>query len=127
MTARKSKPSQTLRHEGLKCPRCEYDLRGLEGNVCPECGEEFDPIYLRGRVRKYPGIIDFGRFWFCRVGGGLLLLCCLEVLLAPFIVPSLSLVTGLMGYRAAGIGIPIALYLLHLCWPTEAEKKGYRF
>ena len=22
-----------------QCPKCRYDLRGLEGGVCPECGE----------------------------------------------------------------------------------------
>ncbi len=23
-----------------QCPKCRYDLRGLEGGVCPECGRE---------------------------------------------------------------------------------------
>ena len=22
-----------------QCPKCGYDLRGLDGGVCPECGE----------------------------------------------------------------------------------------
>lgn len=31
-----------LRRESLKdyrCPRCDYDIRHLPGNRCPECGE----------------------------------------------------------------------------------------
>ena len=23
---------------GWRCPSCDYDLRGLSGTVCPECG-----------------------------------------------------------------------------------------
>lgn len=30
-TDRRAKPWQ--------CPKCRYDLRGLDGGVCPECGE----------------------------------------------------------------------------------------
>lgn len=26
----------------LLCPQCGYDLRGLNGNRCPECGQEYD-------------------------------------------------------------------------------------
>ena len=29
-----------------RCAACEYDLRGLTQNRCPECGLEFDPNYL---------------------------------------------------------------------------------
>ncbi len=28
--------------EGLHCPRCDYDLRGLPEDRCPECGIPFD-------------------------------------------------------------------------------------
>lgn len=27
---------------GLRCALCGYDLRGLPGDICPECGREFD-------------------------------------------------------------------------------------
>lgn len=27
--------------DGLRCPHCEYDLRGLTRRVCPECGNAF--------------------------------------------------------------------------------------
>ncbi len=30
------------RPEPWQCPRCRYDLRGLEGEVCPECGKTSD-------------------------------------------------------------------------------------
>lgn len=31
------------------CPGCGYNLRGLQGNTCPECGESIDYISLRNR------------------------------------------------------------------------------
>lgn len=31
---------------GARCPRCDYDLRGLTRNICPECGTPFDPRNL---------------------------------------------------------------------------------
>ena len=42
----------------LLCPHCEYDLRGLPDNRCPECGGTFDPEEVaacaRGEAR--PGL-----------------------------------------------------------------------
>ncbi len=32
--------------QGLRCPACGYDLRGLSQTVCPECGNGFDPDEL---------------------------------------------------------------------------------
>lgn len=32
-----------IRHRGFFCRGCRYSLTGLETNVCPECGREFDP------------------------------------------------------------------------------------
>lgn len=38
----------------LYCPNCQYSLRGLSGNRCPECGGEFDLSALsRSRVPWY--------------------------------------------------------------------------
>ena len=31
---------------GLRCPHCEYALRTLRENTCPECGRRFDPMFL---------------------------------------------------------------------------------
>jgi DNA-directed RNA polymerase subunit RPC12/RpoP len=32
--------------DALRCPRCGYSLRGLDENLCPECGRRFDAQYL---------------------------------------------------------------------------------
>ena len=39
-TDRRPKPWQ--------CPKCRYDLRGLDGGVCPECGHELKPSNAEG-------------------------------------------------------------------------------
>ena len=39
-TDRRAKPWQ--------CPKCRYDLRGLDGGVCPECGHELKPSNAKG-------------------------------------------------------------------------------
>ena len=31
-----------------QCPKCRYDLRGLDGGVCPECGHELKPSNAEG-------------------------------------------------------------------------------
>lgn len=41
----------------LPCPHCRYDLRGLTGSICPECGHNVE-MHLRvadlspGRIRR---------------------------------------------------------------------------
>ncbi|MBN1346533.1 MAG: hypothetical protein JXQ73_27840 [Phycisphaerae bacterium] len=46
----------------LFCPRCQYNLRGLEGDRCPECGEVFDRTTLH--VSRIPWVHrkQVGRF-----------------------------------------------------------------
>lgn len=39
------------------CPKCDYLLRGLPGNTCPECGSSFD----RGRLLVEQYVIKHGR------------------------------------------------------------------
>ena len=39
-TDRRAKPWQ--------CTKCRYDLRGLEGGVCPECGHKLKPSIAEG-------------------------------------------------------------------------------
>ena len=34
----------------IRCPRCDYIVKGLQHNHCPECGNIFDPIELRHRA-----------------------------------------------------------------------------
>lgn len=40
-------PDDGVVDEGLRCPACEYNLTGLAGGVCPECGAPFDVDQLR--------------------------------------------------------------------------------
>ncbi len=43
----------------LFCPRCGYDLSGLESSRCPECGADFDRLALE-RERTQPSITIAG-------------------------------------------------------------------
>src|SRR5687768_18578285 len=38
--------------EDLRCPLCDYDLRGLTEPRCPECGYAFDWADLRDPARR---------------------------------------------------------------------------
>lgn len=35
-------PDWATLHEDVRCPLCDYDLRGLTEPRCPECGYRFD-------------------------------------------------------------------------------------
>jgi hypothetical protein len=41
--------------EDVRCPECEYNLRGLTVPRCPECGLPFDWSDI-ARFRTYPGV-----------------------------------------------------------------------
>lgn len=41
----------------LVCPKCNYSLRGLPDNICPECGSQFD----RGRLLVEQYVIEGGK------------------------------------------------------------------
>ena len=43
---RSEKPSD----EKLFCPKCDYNLTGLAGRICPECGSEVDREQLRAAL-----------------------------------------------------------------------------
>ncbi len=55
MTKGDNKPTVLINSQGLHCPRCDYDVRGLPDDVCPECGDPFTPAevlaYAEGRWR----------------------------------------------------------------------------
>jgi hypothetical protein len=38
----------TIADQGLFCPECQYDLRGISSERCPECGLAFDRAQLSG-------------------------------------------------------------------------------
>ena len=46
--------------EDLRCPRCEYNVRGLEQPRCPECGQTFDPQRVVARAQaQSSGLFEF--------------------------------------------------------------------
>ncbi len=49
--------SQSPRDEGLRCPTCEYNLTGLEVDICPECGDAFDREQLLAELAGEPSPI----------------------------------------------------------------------
>ncbi len=44
-------PSVHVRAHDLVCRKCDYDLRGSGGDICPECGEPIDPL-MRHVIQK---------------------------------------------------------------------------
>ncbi len=42
-----------LREHDVKCPRCRYNLRGLETNECPECGDTLILSLLRAEAVRW--------------------------------------------------------------------------
>ncbi len=46
-------PLISVDHEGVSCPHCGYDVRGITQPVCPECGRGFDVDAVRARVLRY--------------------------------------------------------------------------
>lgn len=62
-------PSATSTEAGPHCLNCDYALRGLQDNRCPECGQEFDPrdflprvysdLWTDNRWEAQPGMMSF--------------------------------------------------------------------
>lgn len=48
----------SLSFDGVICPHCSYDVRGLPRAVCPECGQAFDPTAVK-RVRPVRQVIGY--------------------------------------------------------------------
>jgi hypothetical protein len=45
--------ARELASRDFNCPRCRYQLRGIGGNGCPECGLEITRSHLRFRVARW--------------------------------------------------------------------------
>ena len=46
-------------HQEVKCPLCDYNLRGLHEPRCPECGYQFDwPSVLDPNKRLHPYLFE---------------------------------------------------------------------
>src|SRR5688572_24548088 len=45
--------ARELAGRDFDCPRCRYPLRGLPGNICPECGFEITRSRLRFGVAHW--------------------------------------------------------------------------
>ena len=56
------------RDEGIYCPNCDYNLTGLEGALCPECGSTFDREQLRAAVAV--GLVPLMPWEHRQPGGG---------------------------------------------------------
>lgn len=67
---------------GMHCISCKYDLSGLDGDRCPECGRQFDPRdprtfretrysgpKLRWALALFGGALALGVVFACRAFG----------------------------------------------------------
>jgi hypothetical protein len=57
-TAHHSSERAVADDDDLKCPLCDYSLRGLTTPRCPECGYTFDWGELRHRSRHHPYLFE---------------------------------------------------------------------
>lgn len=50
------------------CPKCNYDLRGLEIERCPECGTFYQDALLEKRVKSSNAVFDFTAYRWIAYG-----------------------------------------------------------
>lgn len=121
--------------EGRRCEHCEYDLRGISGDICPECGESVSPSLrsqfettaaetLRREIRK-PLIIGaialvlwMGLFAF-RFGA---IPALMQLALYPVLITSTTIAFLIFGALSGGIDPPLWLISLRMCAIVPAVK-----
>jgi hypothetical protein len=96
----------------LPCPGCRYNIGGLPGLVCPECGREYRMSDVGGRPR--PAWVNFARS-----GWGWLLLVMLSVMLQGWVSslkppPSETARILFYGTRSGGAGGVAAFEMMFL-------------
>src|SRR5688572_1004938 len=58
-SAPQDSPDWSALREDVRCPLCEYDLRGLAEPRCPECGYRFDwPDLTDPERRRHPYLFE---------------------------------------------------------------------
>jgi hypothetical protein len=73
-----------LYNDRVRCLSCQYDLRDLPENRCPECGREFDPSDPTTFGPLHP--VRAMTWWgFCLTSA----LICAVIIFAPYVVWSL--------------------------------------
>ncbi len=105
------------------CPKCGYDLFGINSSVCPECGEHFDRENLlrvggpQGRLRPVPlwqsVLLDLTKGWVVIVWlGGVLLPSRKACMTAGILlVPSYVLFVVLRAGLAAQVFVIAAIFV----------------
>ncbi len=57
-------PVEAPADEGVRCPRCDYNLTALRGDRCPECGQQLDWGLIRRTAAGEPAIaFEAARGW----------------------------------------------------------------
>lgn len=113
----------------VSCPQCEYELRGLSGECCPECGRPFDrgrllvEQYLLCRDLPLSAIGKFARTvavagWFVLIAAGICFGLVLTRIDPNRIDPQHFLFPIMLAFIAAGV----LTFLGSVIWGRQQER-----
>lgn len=112
---------QSLADRDAACPRCGYNLRGLKGERCPECGE---PVSLESLENRIPrGVFVVG---FVGLSLGLVAHACAVVALIGYGWPFSHETAGCWGMLYALLGGIAADLALSALWYFGRFRVGRR-